>query len=111
MSVAATYFSHIECERCITAFCMEIRFPSVVLRVAVAEMIAALFLVLALMLSFWQIGAHLAHYTKPELQKYIIRILWMVAALTSLMPLSRCLALSLTASHAASLSFHHWLSL
>jgi len=50
-----------------------------------AEMIAALFLVLALMLSFWQIGAHLAHYTKPELQKYIIRILWMVPvyALTS----------------------------
>lgn len=32
----------------------------------------------ALFLSIWEVCQHLANYTKPYLQKYIIRILWMV---------------------------------
>lgn len=32
----------------------------------------------ALLLSIWEVCQHLVNYTKPYLQKYIIRILWMV---------------------------------
>jgi len=33
---------------------------------------------MALPISFWDITQHLAHFTKPYLQKHIVRILWMV---------------------------------
>ncbi|KAI8440444.1 hypothetical protein MSG28_001744 [Choristoneura fumiferana] len=36
------------------------------------------FVLLALPISIWQIIQHVVHYTKPSLQKHIIRILWMV---------------------------------
>jgi len=40
--------------------------------------VGGLFSLMALPISLWDITQHLVHYTKPYLQKYIIRILWMV---------------------------------
>ncbi|XP_021026529.1 transmembrane protein 184C [Mus caroli] len=40
--------------------------------------IAGIFLLLTVPVSLWGILQHLVHYTQPELQKPIIRILWMV---------------------------------
>ncbi|XP_054721919.1 transmembrane protein 184C-like [Uloborus diversus] len=37
-----------------------------------------MFVLLALPITFWEITQHLVHYNKPYLQRYIIRILWMV---------------------------------
>lgn len=37
-----------------------------------------IFVLMALPITFWEMTQHLVHYTKPHLQKYIIRILWMV---------------------------------
>ncbi|XP_076340399.1 transmembrane protein 184C isoform X2 [Tachypleus tridentatus] len=37
-----------------------------------------IFVLMALPITFWEITQHLVHYTKPYLQKHIIRILWMV---------------------------------
>lgn len=44
----------------------------------VALLIGGGFVLLALPISIWQITQHIIHYTKPSLQKHIIRILWMV---------------------------------
>ncbi|KAI1299244.1 Transmembrane protein [Halotydeus destructor] len=41
-------------------------------------LIAGLFAWLALGISVWEISHHLMNYNKPYLQKYVIRILWMV---------------------------------
>uniref|UniRef100_A0A336MEH5 CSON014398 protein n=1 Tax=Culicoides sonorensis TaxID=179676 RepID=A0A336MEH5_CULSO len=41
-------------------------------------LISGLFVMLALPISFWHISQHIVHFTKPQLQKHIIRILWMV---------------------------------
>ncbi|XP_023938212.1 transmembrane protein 184C [Bicyclus anynana] len=41
-------------------------------------LIAGGFVLLAVPISIWQITQHIVHYTKPSLQKHIIRILWMV---------------------------------
>ncbi|VVC91698.1 transmembrane protein 184C [Leptidea sinapis] len=41
-------------------------------------LVAGGFVLLALPISIWQITQHIVHYTKPSLQKHIIRILWMV---------------------------------
>ncbi|XP_041519698.1 transmembrane protein 184C-like [Microtus oregoni] len=43
-----------------------------------AWFIAGVFLLLTIPVSLWGIVQHLVHYTQPELQKPIIRILWMV---------------------------------
>ncbi|XP_059553876.1 transmembrane protein 184C isoform X3 [Myotis daubentonii] len=43
-----------------------------------AWFIAGIFLLLTIPISLWGILQHLVHYTQPELQKPIIRILWMV---------------------------------
>ncbi|XP_055465085.1 transmembrane protein 184C [Psammomys obesus] len=43
-----------------------------------AWFIAGIFLLLTIPVSMWGILQHLVHYTQPELQKPIIRILWMV---------------------------------
>ncbi|XP_028638639.1 transmembrane protein 184C isoform X2 [Grammomys surdaster] len=43
-----------------------------------AWFIAGIFLLLTIPMSLWGILQHLVHYTQPELQKPIIRILWMV---------------------------------
>ncbi|CAG9792136.1 unnamed protein product [Diatraea saccharalis] len=43
-----------------------------------AELIGGGFVLLALPISIWQITQHVVHYTKPYLQKHIIRVLWMV---------------------------------
>ncbi|XP_055260374.1 transmembrane protein 184C [Moschus berezovskii] len=43
-----------------------------------AWFIAGIFLLLTIPVSLWVILQHLVHYTQPELQKPIIRILWMV---------------------------------
>ncbi|XP_052582943.1 transmembrane protein 184C isoform X2 [Peromyscus californicus insignis] len=43
-----------------------------------AWFIAGIFLLLTVPVSLWGILQHLVHYTQPELQKPIIRILWMV---------------------------------
>jgi len=40
--------------------------------------LAGLFAWLSLFLSTWEVCQHLIHYNKPYLQKYIVRILWMV---------------------------------
>lgn len=45
---------------------------------SVWPMIAGIFAWLALIISVWAIIQHLSNYTKPYLQKYVIRILWMV---------------------------------
>ena len=41
-------------------------------------LVAMIFTVMTLPLTLWEIIQHLIHYTRPELQKHIIRILWMV---------------------------------
>ncbi|CAH0393958.1 unnamed protein product [Bemisia tabaci] len=41
-------------------------------------LIAGIFVMMAVPISFWEIVQHMIHYTKPSLQKHIIRILWMV---------------------------------
>lgn len=43
-----------------------------------AWFIGGLFVLMALPITLWEITQHLVHYTKPYLQKHIIRILWMV---------------------------------
>uniref|UniRef100_A0A1I8JEZ0 Transmembrane protein 184C n=1 Tax=Macrostomum lignano TaxID=282301 RepID=A0A1I8JEZ0_9PLAT len=43
-----------------------------------AWFIAGLFVMVTLPVSLWAILAHLINYTNPGLQRYIIRILWMV---------------------------------
>uniref|UniRef100_A0A8C9B4Q1 Transmembrane protein 184C n=1 Tax=Prolemur simus TaxID=1328070 RepID=A0A8C9B4Q1_PROSS len=43
-----------------------------------AWFIAGIFVLLTIPVSLWVILQHLVHYTQPELQKPIIRILWMV---------------------------------
>uniref|UniRef100_A0A2K5SG27 Transmembrane protein 184C n=2 Tax=Cebidae TaxID=9498 RepID=A0A2K5SG27_CEBIM len=43
-----------------------------------AWFIAGIFLLLTIPISLWEILQHLVHYTQPELQKPIMRILWMV---------------------------------
>ncbi|KAI5733833.1 hypothetical protein M8J76_016556 [Diaphorina citri] len=43
-----------------------------------AYTIAGVFVLMAVPISVWEIVMHTLHYTKPKLQKYIIRILWMV---------------------------------
>ena len=44
----------------------------------VAWFVATVFLLLTLPLSAYDIGQHLRHYINPELQRYVVRILWMV---------------------------------
>uniref|UniRef100_A0A182JDG1 Organic solute transporter ostalpha n=1 Tax=Anopheles atroparvus TaxID=41427 RepID=A0A182JDG1_ANOAO len=41
-------------------------------------LIGGLFVLCAIPISIWQIAQHTIHYTKPQLQRHIIRILWMV---------------------------------
>lgn len=41
-------------------------------------LVAGLFAFLALFMSIWEITRHLSNYNKPYLQKYVVRILWMV---------------------------------
>lgn len=41
-------------------------------------LIGGVFVLVSLPLSFWHILQHMLHFTKPILQKPIIRILWMV---------------------------------
>uniref|UniRef100_A0A8C7ZFF5 Transmembrane protein 184C n=2 Tax=Oryzias sinensis TaxID=183150 RepID=A0A8C7ZFF5_9TELE len=43
-----------------------------------AWFIAGIFVLMTIPISLWGILQHLVHYTRPELQKPIIRILWMV---------------------------------
>lgn len=43
-----------------------------------AWFIAGIFVFMTIPISLWGILQHLVHYTQPELQKPIIRILWMV---------------------------------
>ncbi|KAL4703312.1 hypothetical protein ACJJTC_006675 [Scirpophaga incertulas] len=43
-----------------------------------AVLIGGIFVLLAVPISVWQITQHVIYYTKPILQKHIIRILWMV---------------------------------
>ncbi|KAL3878359.1 hypothetical protein ACJMK2_030720 [Sinanodonta woodiana] len=43
-----------------------------------AFFIGGIFTLLAVPISLWEIIQHLIHYTQPHLQRYIIRILWMV---------------------------------
>lgn len=43
-----------------------------------AWLVALVFMVFTFPISLWTILQHLIYYTQPELQKYIIRILWMV---------------------------------
>lgn len=42
------------------------------------SIVALVFVIAALLSSLWQITQHLTYYNKPYLQKYIVRILWMV---------------------------------
>ncbi|PWA23990.1 hypothetical protein CCH79_00018635 [Gambusia affinis] len=59
-----------------------------------AWFIAGVFVFLTIPISLWGILQHMVHYTQPELQKPIIRILWMVPIYsldsTFLSPLPRC---------------------
>uniref|UniRef100_A0A182W7A1 Organic solute transporter ostalpha n=1 Tax=Anopheles minimus TaxID=112268 RepID=A0A182W7A1_9DIPT len=41
-------------------------------------LIGGLFVLCAIPISIWQIAQHTIHYTQPQLQRHIIRILWMV---------------------------------
>uniref|UniRef100_A0A6E8VU88 Organic solute transporter ostalpha n=1 Tax=Anopheles coluzzii TaxID=1518534 RepID=A0A6E8VU88_ANOCL len=41
-------------------------------------LIGGLFVLCAIPISIWQIAQHTTHYTQPQLQRHIIRILWMV---------------------------------
>lgn len=43
-----------------------------------AFVIGGVFVFLAIPISLWEIIQHLVHYTKPSLQRHIIRIIWMV---------------------------------
>lgn len=43
-----------------------------------AWFVGGLFVMMALPISFWGILQHIINYTNPQLQRYIIRILWMV---------------------------------
>ncbi|XP_055964144.1 transmembrane protein 184C-like [Sorex fumeus] len=43
-----------------------------------AWFIAGIFVLFTIPVTFWEILQHLVHYTRPELQKPIMRILWMV---------------------------------
>ncbi|XP_059119079.1 transmembrane protein 184C-like [Peromyscus eremicus] len=43
-----------------------------------AWFIAGIFMLVTVQVSFWGILQHLVHFTQPELQKLIMRILWMV---------------------------------
>ncbi|MCL4122613.1 UNVERIFIED_CONTAM: hypothetical protein GTU68_056096, partial [Idotea baltica] len=43
-----------------------------------AWLVGGIFVILTIPLSLWEIVQHLVNYTKPKLQKHIIRILWMV---------------------------------
>ena len=40
--------------------------------------VAGVFAFLALIVSLWAIIQHAIHFNKPYLQKYVVRILWMV---------------------------------
>lgn len=40
--------------------------------------VAGVFAFLALIVSLWEIIQHAIHFNKPYLQKYVVRILWMV---------------------------------
>jgi hypothetical protein len=44
----------------------------------VAWYVATVFVLMTLPLSAYEIGQHLMHFNDPEIQKYIVRILWMV---------------------------------
>lgn len=46
--------------------------------VAIVWFIAGIFVMMAVPMALWEITQHLLHYTQPRLQKFIIRILWMV---------------------------------
>lgn len=41
-------------------------------------LIGGLFVLTAIPMSVWHISQHIIHFTKPVLQKPIIRVLWMV---------------------------------
>lgn len=41
-------------------------------------LIGGLFVLAAVPISVWHITQHIIHFTKPILQKHIVRILWMV---------------------------------
>ena len=43
-----------------------------------AYFVAGIFLVLTIPISLWTMIHHLIYFTQPELQKPILRILWMV---------------------------------
>jgi hypothetical protein len=45
---------------------------------AVWEVLAGVFAWSSLFISIWAVSQHLIHYNKPYLQKYVVRILWMV---------------------------------
>jgi len=57
----------------------------------IGMLVAGFFVIAGLPISIWEIGMHLQHYTRPDLQKFIIRILWMVP----IYAISSWLALSL----------------
>ena len=40
--------------------------------------VAGIFVLFAIPISIWEIIQHVVHYRQPNLQKYVIRILWMV---------------------------------
>lgn len=44
----------------------------------IAWLIGGIFVFMAIPITLWEIVQHLINYTKPKLQKHIIRILWMV---------------------------------
>lgn len=44
----------------------------------IAWLIGGIFVFLAIPITLWEIVQHLINYTKPKLQKHIIRVLWMV---------------------------------
>ncbi|KAL8609176.1 hypothetical protein ACOMHN_062417 [Nucella lapillus] len=43
-----------------------------------AWFIGGLFVMMAVPISFWSILQHLVYYTQPDLQRHIVRVLWMV---------------------------------
>lgn len=44
----------------------------------IALLIGGIFVFMAIPITLWEIVQHLINYTKPKLQKHIIRVLWMV---------------------------------
>ncbi|KAK8720934.1 hypothetical protein OTU49_013021 [Cherax quadricarinatus] len=44
----------------------------------IAWLIGGIFVFMAIPITLWEIVQHLINYTKPKLQKHIIRVLWMV---------------------------------